>query len=403
MTGWIETRTVKDGAKTDGSPRYAKRFDACFRAGGRKKSKTFGTRKAAERFLVGVVGRLNDGTYREVVPEMFAAFATRWLAGLSDLKPSTRRAYASIVRARLIPAFGGQRLDSVTVEAVNAMLAASQDRLRVKTRQNVLGVLHKLFADARDAGHVAVNRLDSKALRRPRAIRADDTGDVEILQPAEIHRLLDAVAPEHYPAFMVAVLTGVRLGELLGLQWGDVDWTGARLLVRRSAWKRVLLVPKTRGSRRAIDVGPQLLAVLGRHRRDRFGDGEPPAEAPLFPDHDGRPWDGDRFRKAVWLPTLTRAGLPRARRFHSLRHSFTSLQLTGGATVKYVSAMLGHASAAITLNRYQHVLPGERAAADRLEATVLLSSGTYPAKPAEPPGTSTNRVGDGTAATPRRD
>jgi integrase len=409
MKGFILTREVKDGTKPDGRPRSAKRYDACWRVNGKQKSKTFGKRKAAERFLTTVVGKVQDGTYREIIPTTFKAFAEQWLAGLGNLKPSTRRAYGSLVHHQLIPTFGERPLASLTVEDVNQWLAARDGELRTKTLQNVLGLLHKLFADALETGYLAVNRLDrSRALRRPRALREEDEIEIEVLTPAEINRVLDALDPADRPVIETAVCTGVRLGELLALQWGDLDEIGKRLHVRRSVYRGEFYLPKSRRSKRAIDLGDQLLGVLGGLRRDRYGEVEktpPPPDALLFPAEDGKPRDPDQLRKRVWAPALAKAGV-RHVRLHSLRHTFASMLIHQNESPKYISSQLGHASIQITFDRYGHLFPNEkRTAASRLEAQLFgaVPSSSHPAEPAGTPEITRNTVEDGSALTPRQD
>src|SRR5262249_35867443 len=169
MKGFILTRQVVDGTKPDGTKRYAKRYDACWRVNGKQKSKTFAKRKAAERFLTDTIKKVQDGAYVEIKPTTFKVFAERWLEGLGNVKPSTRRAYASIVTHQFIPAFGDRGLAALGVEDVNAWLRSRGEVLRVKTLRNHLGLLHKILDDAREAGYLAVNRLhQSRALQRPK-------------------------------------------------------------------------------------------------------------------------------------------------------------------------------------------------------------------------------------------
>ena len=388
MKGFILTRESTDGSK---------RYDACWRVNGKQKSKTFVRRKQAERYLTDVVKKVQDGAYVEIKPTTFKAFAERWLEGLADLKPSTRRAYTSMLTYQLIPAFGDLPLTALSVEDVNTWLRSREGTLRIKTLRNNLGLLHKILEDAREGGYLGVNRLSrSRALRRPRVLREEDETEIEVLTPAEINRLLDALEPAHYPIFFTAVCTGVRLGELLALQWGDLDETGHRVHVRRTAYRGAFYVPKTKRSRRAIDVGDQLLGVLSRWRREQHGEAPPPPEALLFPSVTGAPLDPDALRKRVWAPALAKAGL-RHVRIHSLRHTFASMLIAQGENPKYISTQLGHASVQITLDRYGHLFPDEkRSAATRLEAqlTAAGSSSSHPAEAAEPAGISPNRMED---------
>src|SRR5262245_25017558 len=150
MTGWIVTRTAKEGSK---------RYDAAWRVGTKIKTKTFARKKDAARYLTDTVKRVHDGTYRELTPITFKAYAEKWLEGLAGLKPSTVRDYRSMVRHALIPSFGDLPLGAVTVDEVNAFLAKQAETLRLRTLTKYTTLLHKLFEDAIESGHIAINRL----------------------------------------------------------------------------------------------------------------------------------------------------------------------------------------------------------------------------------------------------
>jgi integrase len=379
MNGFIQVRTVKH---------HERRYDVCYRVGTQQRSKTFAKKKDAARFLLEMNQKLQDGTYTEITPITFAAYAERWSQGLSNIKPSTRHVYSSMLTAQLLPAFGDRLLTAITVEDVNAWLRSQEGTLKIKTLSNHLGLLHKILEDAREAGHLVMNKLSrSRALRRPRALREDDATELEILTPAEVNRLLDAVAPEWVPLLVTAVCTGVRPGELVALQWGDLDVAGHRLHVRRTAWRGVYYVTKTKKSRRAIDIGDQLLGVLSAVRRGRYGEMPPPPEDLLFPGPAGEPLTPDMIRKRVWMPALAKVGL-RYVRPYSLRHTYASMLISQGENPKYISSQMGHSSIMITLDRYGHLFKDEkRTAADRLEqqlAAAVLSS-SYPADQARTP------------------
>jgi len=310
MRGWVTTRTLRDGVKV---------YHARWRGpDGRQRSQRYARKKDADAFLTDKVGTVHDGSYRDVprTPLTVRAYTEQWTAGLWNLKPSTVRAYRSLLDAQLLPAFGDLPLPAVTVEVVNAWLASRADQLRPKTLKNLLGLLHKILADAHATGQLAVNRLHgNKALRRPQSVREGDVRTVEVLSPAEVNRLLDAVRAqdrtrplESYPRLLTAALTGCRLGELLALQGGDLDEAGHRLFVRRSVYQGAFYVPKTKASRRTVDVGDQLLDVLRgvRARQAEAGPVEPTTL--LFGDRDGRPRDPDQLRKRVWHPALAAAG-----------------------------------------------------------------------------------------------
>jgi integrase len=380
MKGWIVTRETADGSK---------RYHASWRVGSTIKTRTFQRRKDADRYLTNVVKHVQDGTYVELTPITFKAYAEQWLEGLGQVKPSTRASYSSVLTHQLIPAFGDTPLTALTVEAVNAWLASREATLKPKTLRNCLTLLHKLLADATEGGYLRANRLhQSKALRRPRALREGDEADIEVLEPREVHALLDALPPSAEPLFRTAVCTGLRLGELLALQWGDLDRAAGKLHVRRTAYKGGFYVPKSKKSRRAVDLGDQLLGALRAWQRAQHGETAPAADALVFPSATGAPLDPDNLRHRVWAPALAKAEL-RHVRIHSLRHTFASMLIAQGENPKYISAQLGHASVQITLDRYGHLFPDERrGAAARFEAQLEAArpSSIHPAEGAETAG-----------------
>jgi integrase len=136
---------------------------------------------------------------------------------------------------------------------------------------------------------------------------------------------------------------------ILGLKWEDIDLEGSRIDVRRSLWRGKLITPKSRRSRRAIDMAPTLKTALAR-LASRFK-----AEL-VFASPDGQPIDPDNFMKRDWARALRRANLRRIR-FHDLRHTYASLLIAQGAHPKYIQAQLGHASIQTTLDRYGHLMP----------------------------------------------
>jgi integrase len=364
---------------TDGTLWESPNYSIMYRVGAHLKAETIGPKKKeAAQALADRLKALHEGTYREIKVTTFREWAETWRRGLGSIKPSTARAYRSILERHMIPAFGDRLLTTLGVEDVNAYLGEREGDLKPKTRRNHLTLLHKILDDAREAGYLAVNRLSgSKALHRPKAIREEDEREVEILDAGEVNRLLDALKElkggAYYPLFLAGVFTGMRLGELLSLQWGDIDWQRKQVRVRRSAYKGEFFVPKTKRSRRAIDVGDQLLDVLHGLQLGRYGETALPADDLIFCGHAGAMLDPDNLRKRVWAPALVAAKL-RHVVIHSLRHTYASLLIAQGESPKYISSQLGHASVQITFDRYGHLFPNEkRTSAARLEQRLGLT------------------------------
>ncbi len=181
--------------------------------------------------------------------------------------------------------------------------------------------------------------------------------------------------------YVLALTTGMREGELLALQWKDLDMAGGSLQVRRKVSRItnkgfVVSEPKTAKSRRNIPLAPRTLEALKRHRvrqnEQRLALGDAWEDQGLiFANSLGKPLEVSNMTRRSFRPLLVKAGLPQIR-FHDLRHSCATLLLSMGIHPKVVQERLGHSQISVTLDTYSHVLPSmQEEAAQRLDA--LLS------------------------------
>ena len=180
------------------------------------------------------------------------------------------------------------------------------------------------------------------------------------------------VAPSLYPLFLCAARTGLRQGELLALQWDDVNLTGRFLEVRRNFTHGRLTTPKSGDSRR-VDLSRQLTATLEALQLDRQLEaathGQNAAPPWVFCDRQGKPFHQNWVRLRFFR-LLKGAGV-RQVRFHDLRHTFASLLLQNGENPVYVKDQMGHCSIQVTVDLYGHLLPGgNKQAVDRLDFDV---------------------------------
>lgn len=176
-------------------------------------------------------------------------------------------------------------------------------------------------------------------------------------------------SPEYYPLFLCAIHTGLRSGELARLQWGDIDFNGYFLVVRRSIVHGRIQPTKTDKTRR-VDISDTLLGTLQalRHRRMKEWLGKAKNEIPewVFCNQEGNPADMHNVKNRHFHKCLERAGL-RKIRFHDLRHTFASLLIQNGEPLAYVKDQLGHSSIKMTVDVYGHLVPGaNRQAVNRL-------------------------------------
>ncbi len=164
----------------------------------------------------------------------------------------------------------------------------------------------------------------------------------------------------HYPLFLTKLRTGMRIGEIIALKPGDIDFNGNFIEVRRSCVRGEVATTKS-GKVRRVDMSNGLRKVLKSYLTKRKqealkkGWGQPPEW--LFYNNNGNLIDINHLRKRVFYKVLEKAGL-RHIRIHDLRHTYATLRIASGHNIADVSKQLGHHSIKITVDTYYHWLPG---------------------------------------------
>jgi integrase len=293
-----------------------------------------------------------------------------WMESVAhDRAPRTFARYQQMIAA-LPQAILHTRLAKLTPHQLQALYAAKLAQgWAPGTVRYLHAVLHCALDEAFRLGLVPRNVAD--LARPPKPARTE----MQVLSPEEARTLLAAMDGDRLEAlYVVALTTGMRLGELLALRWVDVDLHGGAPAVHvratlryRNARTYFFDPPKTRKSRRRIALSTTAVAALRSHRarqlEERLAAGFAWREEDLvFCAPDGGPLSGTHLVQDRFVPSLARAGLPRIR-FHDLRHTAATLLLRGGVHPKVVSEMLGHTTVAMTLDRYSHVLPDMQEAA----------------------------------------
>jgi integrase len=240
------------------------------------------------------------------------------------------------------------------------MYRAMLDRgLSPRTVQYTHAVLHRALRQAVRWG--LIPRNVSEDVDRPR-LRREEIRPLNRDQARHLLKTAGEAGDRFEALYVLALHTGMRPGELLGLKWGDVDLDEGGLRLNRALAGRNLTTPKTKRSRRRIDLSAASIAALKAHRRRQLE--EQMKKAGLWKNH------GLVFPSAVGTPLshrnvvrsfkalLKRAGLPISTRLYDLRHTCATLLLGSNVHPKYVQELLGHASIALTLDTYSHVLKG---------------------------------------------
>jgi integrase len=211
---------------------------------------------------------------------------------------------------------------------------------------------------------------------------------IEPLNEQEVSLFLDTCANhfrEFYVFFLCAFRTGMRLGELLGLKWVDIDWNGKFIRVERS-YKRGNLDKTKTGRTRRVDVSDQLeealKALLIERKKEAVKAGSPAPLNFVF-QRNGRPMEQNYIRR-IFKRVLVKAGI-REMRFHDIRHTYASLLLSQGESPVYVKEQLGHQSIQITVDVYGHLIPSSnREAVNRLETPQPATTQPQPAQTEKP-------------------
>lgn len=319
----------------------------------------FFTKRLAEEWLRDVLHQASRGTLAAQTRTgvLFADAAAEWLRYVEvdrERKPSTVAGYQTIVRSKLLPAFGEMPLETITTEVIERWLASQGGAASSRSKSLVL--LHGILRRARKVWGLSVNaaaEVEKPSLKR--------SGEIQVYTPEEVWSLVRAAAnPTDAALFLTAAFTGLRLGELLALCWRDVDFTGSVVRVRASYSAKALTTPKS-GKVRAVPLAPDVasaLAALGT-RRDWVGD-----DNLVFAGTTGTFLDGSALRQR-YKAALQRAGL-RPLRFHDLRHTFGT-RMIAKADIRRVQEWMGHADIQTTM-RYLHYAPRAEDAALVAEA-----------------------------------
>jgi len=343
---------------------------------GKQKWETIGpSRREAERALTARKREVDTGTWREPSSESLAAYAERWLArrdpertvgdGRTRLAPSTFEGYRLNLRRHVLPRLGARSLASLRTEDVDRLIADLETEGKAPgTVRNVVVPLRRLLADAVRQGLLLANPAARADLPPAQDFAGKEipTGHTDAIRSALLELAPnDPLRNErdrfYVHFFDVALGTGLRLGELRALRWGDLHRPRKLIRVEHAYSRRQLRRPKTDSGVRAVPLFPSVEAAFRDLAARALERGRYAPEELVFASMRGTPLQPSNFRQRVWEPALRRAGLENeGYRFHDLRHTCVSRLVAAGADVKLVQAVAGHANPLITLKRYSHLL-----------------------------------------------
>jgi integrase len=346
------------------------------REGGRRKQRWHafrGNKRAAQVRLAELIAASEHGTYIAPSKITLAAYIDQWLRNVAPVRAreKTVRRYGELGK-HITGTLGDRRLQSLRGDEFTALyLALAGKKLAPRTIQHVHTLVRMVLKHALEQGDIK-RALKISTPSRPAT-------EAPVLKSEEVSALLGGLRDSPmYPIVTLALATGMRRGELLGLQWQDIDLEGGKLEVRRSLEQtgRALQLkePKTKRGRRIISLPASAVACLRTHRKEqlemrlKFGLGRPEGDALVFSTIEGRPLvPDDLSRRFVYA--MAKIGLGHVT-LHALRHYHGSELLQAGIDIATVSRRLGHSTPAITLGVYTHVVRSEDRSADVLEAVL---------------------------------
>lgn len=328
-----------------------------------------GTKKAeADKALRNIEEQLDKGIYitDKKIPT-FKKVAEAWLEYKKpNLRPTTWEVYEGHTKNHF-QELGDLKINRITTAKIEKYISQRQRQgMNILTLRKVLVSLGQIMAYA--VRHKFIDHNPVRDAERPRRQGGFEDKKITILNREQIRVLLENTAEKKYKIlFMLAIMSGSRQGELLGLKWSDIDWRNSQLHIQRTYNKGRWFAPKTKGSERMIDIGPAMLNTLREWRLAC-----PPNEHGLvFPNKAGQPINYSNMVRRYFKPALAAAELPEIR-FHDLRHTTASIMIEQGENIKYIQSQLGHSSPTVTLNVYAHLMkPTNQEAACRLEKAVL--------------------------------
>jgi integrase len=336
---------------------------------------SYPTKREAQEQLDAKRTAVRKGEY--VAPKEIPAFKTMaelWFnskkvnAGKNKrpVKETTLDHWKNHIDSYLVPAFGDYRLDQIESEAIERQRLSWRDenKLAPITVNKLLTTMTAIFNEAMRRNKCKQNPAATAQRLGVGSIEAGEKENEqvrpeEVYNADELNRLIQAAELGLFKTLIFTVaMTGIRHGEALGLQWGDLDLTAGKITIRRTwpdKWRDdepIFYVPKSKHGVREIPIPAEFVQALKRWKLSC-----PISKWDLvFPKKDGNPHDRSTILRSGLYPAIRRAEVKKLD-MHALRHTFASLLLSQGTPITEVSSYLGHADPQITLKVYSHWIP----------------------------------------------
>lgn len=358
--------------KKDGKEFYRYAFEVKDKLGKRKtiKQDGFKGKKEARDAELDARTAWKKGIHVDLSKSTYGEYITTWLKNKQDISEGTRYTNEGQLTNYIIPELGHILLQKVNVTNIEEFIQAMQTKKMKNGKPLSSGTIKKIFNLVQTSFKAAtkkelISRNPFDLLEDAAKPRVEDV-QIDYWSKEEVKRFLGGFDDRLKIIFLLAIHTGMRRGEILGLRWKDIDFDNAMISIRQiQGFKgRMKDGAKTTAGDRSISISPSLLSELNKHRlviesEKRWfkqESGKKYSDNDLVAcQKDGRAVSWGNFHK-FWVRRLDKLKV-RHIRFHDLRHTCASLLLSGGVHPKVVQELLGHSSIKVTLDLYSHTMP----------------------------------------------
>lgn len=353
----------------------------------RKYKTVSGTKKEAEKIKIKLIQKYKNGPIKIDEKINLKKYLRQWLKEKkNEVSPNTYPSYVTIVEKHLNPKLGYAKLKDLEKHPYLIKEYISEKRengkllgpggLSEQTLRHHFNVLNNALKQAKGLGYIKTNPCQNEAINKP----IPDPEAVKPFEEQEIPILLKNFKRENnwlYNIVLLDIMTGLRRGEIAGLQWKNVDLQNNKIYVRKSAYRAKkegiqYKKPKTKSSIRAINISRQSTKLLKKLRKYQLKQTESInfKDNLVFPMPNGERTDPDYITKC-FKSAIKNSQFDNKHTFHDLRHTHASILLKKGVTMKALQERLGHSSIQVTIDIYSHLVPTiQKKAAEKIDEII---------------------------------